>query len=711
MNTTEIINSDLSTEKTTITEAPATSAIQAVAVSTAVAGVAALATEQAHAAVAITSTSKPNEHDAWRFLTQATFGPSKADLLTTATLKNKGYVAWLNEQFLKQPKDTTYNLSIKNRYCAAPFAAINKTRFEVGAETTSSAIWEQFLTGPDQLRQRVAFALSEILVVSMRDGFTLRSRTLSVASYHDLLAKNAFGSFRTLIKDVCRHPAMGDFLSHLGNHGPVFLPVPQGDDGRVPTRQIPDQNFARELMQLFTIGLVKLNIDGTPALDAQGQVKETYSQKDIEILSYVFTGWYWDFKATNSVSVTAFQADPAVIADDTALPVDANLTDRFDRNIRDFWPPMSRLMVAKSDEHASIDDYLKGFGNGPLELLGKPFVPTGTAMGDLDAALKILLDHQNVAPFIARQMIQRLVTSDPSRAYVQRVATQFKASNLSMKTLVQAILLDTEARDVARINSTSAFALSYGKLREPVLRITAALRALGFNAHRHLDTNVNKDCYIIPLTYMAMSTKSDPDEQKWQSTTTLGQGPYQAPSVFNFFRPGYVVPGTLINAPEFQASTGVELTAYIDFVEAMVEIGGCGYYYWGGEPLPAPISAVNQLIPEDLAESPIYRRDVRMGVYYKLNDELEAIAADAAAAPSGEFTNLLNKLSYKFCGGAMSTGPAGLTGLRGKLKKVLRDRFGTNGEDLASSTPYSRSVAIKQCLLLVLVAPEFVVQR
>lgn len=682
----------------------------ATAVVGSVAVVASALTSQAAQAAVPSDNLTPEQktyYDGWRLLTQATFGPRPTDLdrdpaSTTATAKvlwTKGAAAWLNDQFLKQPKDSTYNLAINNEG-AWPLTGTDAETVKVGASTTISAIWEQFLSGPDQLRQRVAFALSEIFVVSLRTGFNLDQRTLSVAAFHDMLVKNAFVNFRTLIKDVCLHPAMGDFLSHLFNNRPSFTNQFDPVTGRYTPDRVPDQNFARELMQLFTIGLVQLNMDGTSVL-VDGKEVETYKQHDIELLSYVFTGWQYDLDESTIPANHKPLFNYAWVSDGVTNAV--SVTSEQKRNI--YWPPMRKPMkqLGGHSAHATVDDFSKGFGYTPLTFLGQPFTPTGNATQDLDQALKILMAHQNVAPFIARQMIQRLVTSNPSPAYVRRAATQFKSSNYSMQTLVQAILLDAEARDIKRVLDTTS-GLSFGKLREPVLRATAALRAMSCHAHKHFTVAkttpaVAKDVYIFGYSFRSTTDGFS------EAVVNPGQGPYQAPSVFNYFRPGYVVPTSGIKAPELQASSPVEVTTYVDFIEALLMAGGCG---WLGsldgavagtyKPAEFNFPAINTV--------PYAYTPWRFGVYIKLQDELSNLDAGMSKPVGQRFDAFVNGLNNKFLGGVMSSS------MKTLLQGVLGRHFGVDGSNLnASVSSYDKGLAIRQCLLLVLVSAEFVVQK
>jgi uncharacterized protein (DUF1800 family) len=350
--------------------------------------------------------------------------------------------------------------------------------------TDRQEIWfRNSITGPDQLRQRVAFALSEIMVVSQQS--TLQNMPHALADYYDMLARNAFGDFRKLVEDVTLHPAMGVYLNMLGNQKP---------DAARNIR--PDENYARELMQLFTVGLVELNADGTVKKDAQGQPIPTYDQSVIEGFANVFTGWNYAGAATFT------QARRTLVN-------------------------QVQPMQAYPEQHSPLAKKLLQYPGAT-----KPSLPAGQPpTQDLADALDNIANHPNVGPFISKQLIQKLVTSNPSPAYVGRVAAVFandgsgRRGNLG--AVVKAILLDAEARPAAP-------AATSGKVKEPLLRLTQLWRAYGAKAAsgQYRVGNVN---------------------------AAFGQGPLQSPSVFNFYSPFYAPPGEIaaqgLVAPELQIAT------------------------------------------------------------------------------------------------------------------------------------------------------------
>lgn len=438
--------------------------------------------------------------EAGRLLSQATFGATDASLDALATTTPE---AWIQSQIAMPPPAQTHLAAIDARLlqlqAANPAATLSSDNFY---ETW----WRTAVTSPDQLRQRVAFAYSQIFVVSLLSDVT---DPRGISSYYDMLTANAFANFRTLLENVTLHPAMGRYLTYLAN---------QKEDA-TGTRT-PDENYAREVMQLMTIGLVQLNPDGTPQLDINGRTLPAYTQSDISGLAKVFTGLSW-YNPTPTAT-TFFGGNR--VADATVRP-----------------------MIFYNQYH-SISQ--KTF-------LGTTIPASGTANGaaDLNIALNTLFNHPNVGPFISRQLIQRLVTSNPSPAYVQRVASVFNNNGSGvrgdMAAVITAILMDTEAR-----SASLADAQDYGKVREPVLRMTHWMRAFGATSASGL--------WRVGAT---------------ASNTSLGQSPMTSPSVFNFYRPGYVPPGTtalgsrMLNAPEFQIIDEVTTAGYVNTLNQAITSG------------------------------------------------------------------------------------------------------------------------------------------
>ena len=450
------------------------------------------------------SAEMPASRDAAaRFLTQATFGPTEADIDRVMAI---GYGAWIDEQFARPA--SAHRATWEAADAAAKAADPTNTNAGAGQNGAINSFWKAATTGQDQLRQRVAYALSQLMVISMQDG-TVGDNPRAVAAYLDLLADKGLGNYRDLLEGVSLHPLMGVYLSHLRNQ--KADPV----SGRVP-----DENYSREVMQLFSIGLHELNADGSARL-VGGSPVDTYAPADISGLARVFTGWSWDCPA---------------------YPVNSCFTSGSSGGVSDpdrYFKPMRGYAQYHS---AEIKTFL-----GTTIAAQSPADPAAS----LRLALDRLAGHPNVGPFVGKQLIQRLVTSNPSPAYVSAVAAAF-AANASgvrgdMRHVVKTILMHPEAR--ATSNSS-------GKLREPVLRLSAFLRAYGFT--------------------------SDSGEYRVGNTdnpgTALGQTPMRSPSVFNFYRPGYVAPGTQAAAaglvvPEMQIVHETTTAGYVNFMRDNVAAG------------------------------------------------------------------------------------------------------------------------------------------
>ncbi|MDE2401326.1 MAG: DUF1800 domain-containing protein [Burkholderiales bacterium] len=441
--------------------------------------------------------SGPTRQEATRFLTQATFGPTQVEVEHVMAV---GYQAWLNEQFAA-PVSATSHVAAWDAANAA-IMKIDAGQRASNGEVTSS-FWREAVTGSDQLRQRVALALSEIFVISTADSCGSNAYARGAAGYLDMLGRQAFGNYRDLLQSVALHPVMGCYLSYFQN---------QKEDQN--TGRVPDENFAREIMQLFSIGLYQLNADGSVKADAQQLPLETYTAADVSGLAKVLTGW--GLNCSTGLTPSCFFSNPS-------------MPEQFVSNMRGF-----------ALYHSTADKRFLGV------LL--PASVVSTPESDLKVALDTLSSHPNVGPFIGKQLIQRLVTSNPSPAYVARVAAAFKSSGGSLRATVSAVLLDPEARDMAMLSSDT-----FGKVREPLLRFSALLRAF--------DARSDSGQYLITTTM-----------------ESLGQSALAPPSVFNFFRPGYVKPGSRSAAaklvtPELQIATETSAARYVNFMTGFIWSG------------------------------------------------------------------------------------------------------------------------------------------
>ncbi len=429
--------------------------------------------------------------EASRFAAKATFGLPYSGIDAMA---RQGRASWLNRQFsLPVNLHSDIVTDLVQRRDAGEFVDYEED-IEFLILFRRLAWWHRTVTASDELRQRVAFALSQIFVVSDNvDALIINPYAMS--GYYDMLLNNAFGNYRDLLRAVSVHPSMGIYLSHVNNR--------RSD----PDNNIyPDENYAREVMQLFSIGLFELNIDGTMQLDTNGDPIPTYSNTEIREFAKIFTG-------------LSFGGPGAT----------------FGNPFPNFLAPMQMF----DSEHEP----------GPKYLLNGTVVPPGqTGMQDIEAAIDNLFEHPNVGPFIGKQLIQRLVTSNPSPAYVERVARAFNGDATGvrgdMQAVIRAVLLDPDANAAPDVSGT------FGKLREPVVRYAAILRQFGATSD---------DGFIANTGYFLQE---------------LGkQHPLSAPSVFNFFLPAHSPAGEIANAglvaPEFQITTSnsvVGLSNLIDFI-------------------------------------------------------------------------------------------------------------------------------------------------
>ena len=443
---------------------------------------------------------------AHRLLLQTTFGPTAEDI---ANAQKIGAVAWVSQQLNKPSaydSDTDDHLSHLQRTVEIAYQVepatnwygstiFNQAEADFSVDGYQMAAWWENAIGlhptktkhgSDQLRQRVAFALSQLLVVSSFEP-PLYRRGEGLADYYDMLAKHAFGNYRDLLGEMARSPVMGVYLSHQGNQ-----------KANVEKGTTPDENFARELMQLFTIGLYNLNLDGTADQDGNpnsypesgSTLTASYDETDITELSKVMTGW--DLANNSGYGFS--------------------------------WSTQGDYTVPMEFTPSEHEDEVDAGGDGLVSVLGSTFaLNSGDDGSGMDAALDILFQHPNIAPYVSKHLIMRLVTSNPSAAYVGRVAAVFvengKGERGDLKAVVEAVLLDDEAR-----NSTS---LDFGKVKEPVIAMAQLYRLMG----------------AIPLDgWMSEDEQTAVSGVYWFKApeNDLGQAALRSPSVFNFYQPDYV---------------------------------------------------------------------------------------------------------------------------------------------------------------------------
>jgi uncharacterized protein (DUF1800 family) len=513
-----------------------------------------------------------------RLLEQGTMGATMSTVQSTTA---QSYDAWFAAQVSTTP-------------------SLNAPKFN-GGNDWSPSWWDNAIYGNDQLRQRMAFALSEILVISQNGG-PIWTQNVALANYYDILINDAFSNYRTLLNDVTLSPAMGQFLATLRNNKPnpaIGLHA--------------DQNFAREVMQLFTVGLNKLNTDGTTVLGNDGNPIPTYGQADVEGLSNALTGW--SFKS-----------------------VDGNTAENSWSYARDEKNPMQAYPLHHDTEAKTI-------------IGGVPIPAGGTAASDLKIALDTLFNHPNVGPFIGRQLIQRLVTSNPSPAYVQRVATVFNNDGTGVRgnllAVAKAILTDPEA-----VNPGGN---DYGKVREPLLRLTNLWRAFNAsNAEGHA------------LEWQVQS----------QGITALGQYPLYSPTVFNYFRPDFQPSGALTQAN--MVAPEIQITNEATLVTTANTLGWQSYQYIDGS--GKKHSGPNIDLPQNVAAGSVMLH----------TDTWESLAKNPAS--------LIDEMNLVLMGGQMT--PAMRTIMIGYLNGIS-----------GTTPPVGPGTYVAEAAELIINSPQSAVQR
>ncbi|HOF51642.1 MAG TPA: DUF1800 family protein [Rhodoferax sp.] len=437
-----------------------------------------------------------SDEQAARFLLQAQFAATDADI---ASVRSLGYARWLERQ-IATSWTTGWDWLMVQGYGDVQ----SSNNYYDRSEQTDFMVWNQLITAPDPFRKRAALALSEFFVVST-NGVSATWVSHIMAHYWDTLCRHAMGNYRDLLEAITLNVAMGYYLNTKGN-------LKENAYGRQP-----DENYAREVMQLFTIGLVELNTDGTQKTFA-GEPIDSYGPSDVSNLARVFTGYDLD-QSQNVNTVISGRTVPST---------------HFARL------PMKQV----GNNHSTL----------AATFLGVTIPANTSASAALKTALDTLFNHANTAPFFCKQMIQRLVTSNPSRDYVQRVVNKFLDNGQGVRGdlahVFSAILMDDEARGPAGLTDTE-----FGKLREPMVRMVQWARTFWV-------TSTSGAWRISDLS---------------DAGSRLSQSPLRSPSVFNFFRPGYVAPGTTLSvgkvAPEFQLVNESSVGGYLNYMMGVISNG------------------------------------------------------------------------------------------------------------------------------------------
>jgi len=585
------------------------------------------------------------DRDVERFIAQATFGANDA-LITE--VKTKGVSAWVDEQMnpalTPLPNLRNYTMSADNWTVARGIAAGVADDRPPLSQNLSGGWWFQSTWGRDQLRQRVAMALSEIFVVSLGNS-TVRNRHYGTADYYDMLARHAFGNFRTLLEDVTLHPIMANYLSMVKNQ--KYDPA---------TGVSPDENYAREIMQLFTIGLVNLHPDGTLKLDATGQPTATYDNNHITELAKVFTGWSYSKQQAGGFPLLSQWNNNGAITDNNNFNYGGGLP------------------YAQAAFYYPLKMYQTRHDTGVKNIVNGVTIPAGqSGDADLDAAMDALFTHPNTPSFIARRLIQRLVTSNPSRGYVYRVANKFSNDGAGVRgnlgAVVKTILTDYEAR-----TQTQTSQASYGKQREPIIAFLHMLRAMG--ATSGTGGNFFDTATLTPYGYVISDVTAGTHlvliRTGSATNQSLPQAPLNAPSVFNWFTPDYVFPGELqsngLVTPEFQLTNETNVVTNPNFHYGLI---------WN---LPSGGSNPGPLYENVPGASQQYTRLT-----------LSLTAANSALT-SGGATGLVNFYDRLFCAHQMST--------------ATKDAIVTAVNGIADSTE-----KVRTALYLTITSPDYVIQR
>jgi len=541
-----------------------------------------------------------------RFLTQATFGSSESEI---TNLLNTTYANWIDQQISLSP---TYHLPYVEYRRAELMARDGNDGWQ---STRQEAWWQHSLRAPDQLRQRMAWALSQIFVISQFGA--LDSDHVGTTVYYDMLIEEAFGNYRDVLEKVTLSPMMGIYLSMMRNKKPD--PV---------TGHEPDENYAREVMQLLSIGLTQMHTDGSHKLDAEGIPIPTYTQSDIVGLAHIFTGW----------SVHYDVNDPPRWSDDSI----ADPSDWF------YWGWDSLRPMSFYGEFHDPEDRV---------IVGNVLIPGSTnGIDRMRQALDALCNHPNVGPFIARQLIQRFVTSNPSPGYIHRVASVFNDNGSGVRgdlgATIKAVLLDYEARSADVRNS-----ISYGKPIEPVMRLTRMLRA--FPPVPPFIANSDDRLFV---------------EFQWSLPE---QAPLLASSVFNFYQPGYRQPGQIAKSgllsPELQIFA--ETTA---IREANIHYSVINWGIWTPEPISTNENAVLRLITSPEV----------------------AILQTPGLSPLEAQSRLLDHLDDRLLFGAMSP----------QLRSNIQSAFAALPGGF-TYTDYYQDLRVRMALYLIFNSPDFLVQK
>ena len=571
----------------------------------------------------------PNFNATSRFLSQATLGHNLTHVQQVAGV---GVEKWLDDQ-MAMPNSFSINNYLRgiHRFMIDSLRARNpgntydSTNVFTGNLHFDLSWFQGAMTAPDLLRWRVAWALSEVFVASRISAFDENSYAL--ASYYDLLLNHSFSNYRTLLQEVTYHPAMGVYLTYMNN---------RATDTTTTKKVFPDENYAREVMQLFSIGLYELNLDGTEKRDANNKPIPTYNNNDIAGLAKAFTGLSWGDsrylgdREKNNWSYTRRMK---------FFPIDSS-----DAKIR-WWVSNPRIV--------------DGHDRGTKTFLGQTLPARTVLQGeqDIQDGISVLFNHPNVGPFIVRRLIQRLVTSNPSPAYIARAASVFNNNGSGtrgdLKAVIRAILLDPEARNCCADKEDA----TVGALREPMLRYMNILKALPLNSQGGVYRNVMVTLY-----------------------NRIGQRALNSPSVFNYFQPDYQPNGPVKAAgkvaPEFQILNSQSLASYIN--------------------------GLNQWIVND---DPVEFWTLFTGEKYKPDqDPGFVLTGDYPLARNNRLPELLDKYNLLFAGGKITNATLQII-----QNAIAQMPYSEDSSGVPNADDANRRIRI--AIVLILSSPDYLINR
>lgn len=622
-----------------------------------------------------TLTGTELERDIARFLTQATFGPTLDSINDLKTrVANAGgdriaaYEAWIDDQLaLPSPSLLAYTTAAN-----AEELVVRGSTFAVNSFNRRRGWWLFSITAQDQLRERFGFALSEIFVISDND-LVVNNRSYGAATYYDMLRNAGNGDYRTLLRNVSISPMMGQYLSHLRNQKATY-------DAAGNLLVSPDENYAREIMQLFSIGLVQLHPDGSLKLDNTGSPIPTYGQNDITEMARVFTGW--SFSKRNSGST------------DTVVD---NTTFNYGLGNQLYEAQWTNPMKMFADKHDT----------GFKTTIGLTLPAGQTGEKDLEDVLGHLEVHPNTAPFICRRLIQRLVTANPSAGYLYRVSEVFRNSDGNFPEIIKAILLDPEAR-----SPQSAITLaSSGKAKEPIVRATAFLRAFGAKSTMPLSDLLS---YGYPQAELDKFPTGTSRYRLNPTTDSLGQSPLGQPNVFNWFLPDYSPPGILsangLVSPELQLANETSVVNATNFLYNGIYSAG-GISTTIGLPATATTNA-QRIFPGFVPLENLYMAVVDTNADGAFTS-LDTSTFNNVAAISAACEAVLDRIDLLLCAGELK---ARYGGTAGKPRRIILDAMvsirsaGNSSNNGPNQKTYMQD-RIKTGVWLVMSSPECVTQK